>query len=396
MQRFDRYIAKNLLTTTLFAVTILSGVFLLGNIFKKARPLLVGNNPSPSLILEFIVSVIPYSLLFTLPFSFLAAVMLVFGRLSADNEILSMRMTGRSLPRIALPVFIVATLFSCFCFWLNAEASPKAKARVENLLYDALKDDPNKFLEPGVVQTHLADKRIYVRERSDSDNDNILYGLHIHDISKLEEEEEDKKSASSNESTSELLEENQELKKAYASKSSVYAESAKLEVDIENSNIILKLNNAFAMHTDSNGTKIPVSIGEVNPVIFSFNNKKKRRVKASAMTNNEIRAYLKENTELSTKKRAEFVHAITSRQSFSLACLAFALIGVPLGIGAKRKDSSTGFILSILIGLGYFLFHIFAKQIEDDTSTISTILFWLPNILALIIGIWLFRRFKSK
>jgi len=292
--------------------------------------------------------------------------MLVFGRLSADNEILSMRMSGRSLPRIALPVFVVAAILSGFCFWLNAEVSPRAKARVKSLLIDAVKDDPNKFLDPGVVQTQLADKRIYVRDREGD----ILYGLHIHDISELNEDQ--------------------------ASNSYLYAESAKLEVDLENSFIKLKLNNAFAIQKDSNGTRIPISVGEVNPVIFSFDNKKKRRIKASALTNNEIRAYLKENPELPTKKRAEFAHAITSRQSFSLACLAFALIGVPLGIGAKRKDSSTGFILSILIGLGYFLFHIFASQIEDDASVVSTILFWLPNILALIIGIWLFRRFKSK
>jgi len=355
VQRFDRYIAKNLLTTTLFAVAILSGVFLLGNIFKEARPLFVGKHPSPFLILEFIFSVLPYSLLFTIPFSFLAAVMLVFGRLSADNEILSMRMAGRSLPRIALPVFIVAALLSGFCFWLNSEMSPKAKARVKTLLVDAVKDDPNKFLDPGVVQTQLADKRIYVRERKKINGEDILYGLHIHDISAFgtDEAEGSEKPTAKDENPKPPIE---DTETKGASTFYVYAESAKLEVDLKNSQIKLDLKNAFAITSDEN----------------------------------------KENPDLRIKYRAEFAHAITSRQSFSLACLAFALVGVPLGIGAKRKDSSTGFILSILIGLGYFLFHIFASEIEDDTSTVSTILFWLPNILALIIGVWLFRRFRSK
>ncbi len=294
--------------------------------------------------------------------------MLVFGRLSADNEILSMRMAGQSLPRIALPVFVVAAILSGFCFWLNSEVSPKAKARVKNLLISAVKNDPNKFLDPGVVQTQLADKRIYVRERED-DN---LYGLHIHDISSVDEDS------------------------TVASNFYVYAESALIYVDMDKSQIKLKLKNAFALQNDSNGTKMPITVSDVDPVLFSFDNKRKRRIKASAMTNSEIRAYLAENPDLPKKKKADFVHAITSRQSFSLACLAFAIIGVPLGIGARRKDSSTGFILSIVIGLGYFLFHIFAGQIEDDTSKLSTFLFWLPNILALIIGTWLFRRFRSK
>jgi len=178
MHKFDRYITKNIIITTLFAVAILSGVFMLGNIFKEARPLFVGKHPSPWLVAEFIISVLPFSLMFTIPFSFLAAVMLVFGRLSADNEIQSMRMAGYSLPRIAAPVFLFALVLSGICFWLNAEVAPRAKNRIKLLLIEAVKEDPNKFLDPGVVQTQLKNKRIYVRERI-GDN---LYGLHIHDL----------------------------------------------------------------------------------------------------------------------------------------------------------------------------------------------------------------------
>lgn len=370
MLRFDRYIGKNIFTTTLFAVAILSGVFLLGNIFKEARPLFVGKHPSPILVLEFILSVLPFSLMFTIPFSFLAAIMLVFGRLSADNEILSMRMSGQSLWRIGLPVFTVAAVLSGFCFWLNTEMAPQAKSRVRNLLMDAVKEDPNKFLDPGVVQTQLKDKRIYVRERKKIDGKDMLFGLHIHDVS--------------------LVDDN------YASNFYIYAESALIYVDVKTSQIKLKLENSFAFASDTNGTKIPVTIDDVDPVLFSFDNQKKRRLKASSMTNSEIRTYLATDPDIKPKSRAKFSNTVTFRQSFSFACLAFAFIGVPLGIGSRRKETSTGFVLSILIGLGYFLFHIFAGQNRNEASNTATILYWLPNFLALIIGIWLFRRARSK
>ncbi len=366
MRKFDRYIAKNLFITTLFAVAILSGVFMLGNIFKEARPLFVGKHPSPLLVIEFILSVLPFSLMFTIPFSFLAAVMLVFGRLSADNEIQSMRMAGFSLPRIAMPVFAIAILLSGFCFWLNAEVAPRAKSRVKTLLIDAVKEDPNKFLDPGVVQTQLKSKRIYVRERKDD----TLYGLHIHDLGN-------------------------DIEKTY-SESYIYADSALIYVNLEANQIQLKLSNALIMPNDTNGTRIPMKVDMVDPVLFNFNLDQKRRVKASSMTNNEIRAYLATDPELTPKARAKLTHAVTSRQSFSLACIAFALIGVPLGMGSKRKETSTGFALSMGIGMGYFLFHIFAGQIKDDTSILATTLFWLPNVLAVIIAIWLFRRARYK
>lgn len=366
MRRFDRYIAKNIFITTLFAVAILSGVFMLGNIFKEARPLFVGKHPSAMLVIEFIFSVLPFSLMFTIPFSFLAAVMLVFGRLSADNEIQSMRMAGFSIPRIALPVFGIAILLSAFCFWLNAEVAPRAKSRVKTLLIDAVKEDPNKFLDPGVVQTQLKNKRIYVRERKGD----ILYGLHIHDLGNNPEQK--------------------------YSESYIYADSALIYVNKQDNQIQLKLTNALIMPNDTNGTRIPMKVDMVDPVLFNFNINQKRKYKASSMTNNEIRSYLATDPILSDKKRAKLTHAVTSRQSFSLACLAFALIGVPLGMGSKRKETSTGFVMSMVIGMGYFLFHIFAAQIKDDTSNLANTLFWLPNILAVIIAIWLFRRARYK
>lgn len=362
----DRYIGKQIISTTIFAVLILSGVFLLGNIFKEARPLFVGKHPSPYLILEFIFSVLPFSLMFTIPFSFLAAVMLVFGRLSADNELVGMRMAGRSLPRIALPVFGSAILLSFFCFWLNVKIAPEAKGNVKDLLIQAVQDDPNKFLDPGVVQTQLADKRIYVQSREGD----MLFGVHIHDIG--------------DEST------------AYGEKLYTYAERAHLDIDIDNEQLKLKLQDATIETVSRDGIHTPISVSAVNPVVFDFNLEKEKRIKASWMTNAEINQYLQDNPDLEQDKVIEFKNQITHRQSYSLACIAFALIGVPLGMSARRKESSSGFALSLVIGLGYFLFHIFANQVDAESANLATTLYWMPNVLALFLGIYLFRRARRR
>lgn len=361
----DRHIGKQILGTTLFAVIILSGVFLLGNIFKEARPLFVGSQPSFLLILQFVLGVLPFSLMFTIPFSFLAAVMLVFGRLSADNEIVALRMAGRSIPRIALPVFIIAAALSALCLWLNVQVAPQAKSNVKSLLYEAVKKDPNKFLDPGVVQTQLENKRIYVRERKGD----ILYGVHIHDIG--------------------------DHSNNHQAKSYTYAESANLHIDLANNQLQLKLVNATMETIDKNGTRSPISVGEVHPVIFNFDLDKKRKLRASNMTSAEIHQYLATDPDLSKKKLRSFKHEISHRRSFSLACLAFAIIGVPLGMNARRRETSTGFALSLGIGLLYFLFHIFADQ-SKSAGPLNTLLYWSPNILALILGIYLFRRARFK
>ncbi|WP_347440875.1 LptF/LptG family permease [Rubritalea sp.] len=362
----DRYIGKQIISTTIFAVLILSGVFLLGNIFKEARPLFVGQHPSPYLVLEFIFSVLPFSLMFTIPFSFLAAVMLVFGRLSADNELVGMRMAGRSLPRIALPVFGSALVLAIFCFWLNVKIAPEAKGNVKDLLIQAVQEDPNKFLDPGVVQTQLAEKRIYVQSREGD----MLYGVHIHDIG--------------------------DASTAYGEKLYTYAEKAHLDINIDKGQLQLKLQDATIETINKDGIHTPITVAAVNPVVFDFNLDNKKRIKASWMTNTEIKQYLKDNPDLEPDQVNKFKNQITHRQSYSCACIAFALIGVPLGMSARRKESSSGFALSLVIGLGYFLFHIFANQVDADSPDLATTLYWMPNALALVLGIYLFKRARRR
>ena len=57
--------------------------------------------------------------------------------------------------------------------------------------------------------------------------------------------------------------------------------------------------------------------------------------------------------------QVEFGAEITKRYTFSLACLSFACVAVPLGMKSRRKDTSGGLVLSLLTtlaGIGLFAF----------------------------------------
>ena len=97
MRISDRYIGRQVLSGTLYAVMVLGVVLLLGNLFKQIQPLLVDQKAPLSLVIRFVISVLPLSLMYTIPWGFLSAVLLVFGRLSSDQEITSFRVAGLSL-----------------------------------------------------------------------------------------------------------------------------------------------------------------------------------------------------------------------------------------------------------------------------------------------------------
>ena len=102
MKIIDRFISRELIVNFLFAVAVLSLVLVVGNIFRKLLPLLVNQDVPIEYIATFIAYVLPFSFIFTIPWGLLTAILLVFGRLSADNELTALRSNGVSIGRIAV------------------------------------------------------------------------------------------------------------------------------------------------------------------------------------------------------------------------------------------------------------------------------------------------------
>jgi hypothetical protein len=103
MKLIDRFVSRELLVNVLFAIVVLSLVLVVGNIFRKLLPLLVNHDVPMEYLLTFIAYVLPFSLIFTIPWGLLTAILLVFGRLSADNELIALR-ANVSVTRVCIPL----------------------------------------------------------------------------------------------------------------------------------------------------------------------------------------------------------------------------------------------------------------------------------------------------
>jgi lipopolysaccharide export system permease protein len=121
---------------------------------------------------------------------------------------------------------------------------------------------------------------------------------------------------------------------------------------------------------------------------------KERKTSAGSMTNSEIREYLKDNPNLKKSRQIEYRTEITKRYSFSMACLAFAFIAVPLSLKTRRRDTSTGLVVSLLLGAAYFLFSVASSEFKTDLG--ATLTLWAPNVLCVLGGLFLFRRARFK
>src|ERR671922_577038 len=124
MKLIDKFISRELIVNVLFAIAVLSLVLVVGNIFRKLLPLLVNHDVPMEYLIAFILYVFPFSLIFTIPWGLLTAILLVFGRLSADNELIALRANGVSVPRVAVSLGFIAAVCTMICLWLTVDVSP--------------------------------------------------------------------------------------------------------------------------------------------------------------------------------------------------------------------------------------------------------------------------------
>ena len=134
------------------------------------------NNPDVPIttVLAFMALVLPFSLTFTIPWGFLTALLLVFGRMSADNELIALKSNGVSVPRTCVPAFVLAVVLSLICFWINIEVAPKAEQAMTRAVVDIATSNPASLFRADAVVDRFPDRRVYVEKKHGNKLLNII------------------------------------------------------------------------------------------------------------------------------------------------------------------------------------------------------------------------------
>lgn len=369
MKIIDRYIGMSVVATAFFGVVVLSLVLVLGNLFKELLDILINNPDVPiGTVLSFLLLVLPFSLTFTIPWGFLTALLLVFGRISADNELIAIKANGISIPRISIPVFILAFLLTAICFWINIEVAPRAEQKMTRAIVDIATSNPAALFRPDEVVNEFPDRRVYVGGKDGDRLKNLI-------VFEMNEQSEPVKM--------------------------VYAKEGILTSDPKNSQLLLKLFNARFEQRDEDDPRelskirqgivfeeatLPISLTQFYQEYLTG-----RRL--SSYTLEELITYLHNGAN---GKPLEATVELNKRFSASLACVAFALIAIPLGITTHRKETSVGFAISLIVAFTYFFFIIMADTFRGNAAAFPALLIWAPNVIFMTLGAILFWRLAKK
>src|SRR5262250_3398108 len=173
MKLIDRFVSRELIVNVLFAIAVLSLVLVVGNIFRKLLPLLVNHDVPMEYLITFIAYVLPFSLIFTIPWGLLTAILLVFGRLSADNELIALRSNGVSVTRVSIPLAGIAIGCTAICLWLNVQVAPAAQERLRSTIFDLATRNPMALFRSEKLIHHVPILKISVGKDERNKPDNI-------------------------------------------------------------------------------------------------------------------------------------------------------------------------------------------------------------------------------
>jgi lipopolysaccharide export system permease protein len=356
----NRYIFKEIAVPFCLILFVLTFVLLMGKILQLID-LMINKGIRFQDIAQLMLFLMPSFLMFTIPISLLIAILIGMGRLSGDNEITILKMSGVSLYQLAIPVAFAALTAFIMTAATTLFLVPYGNWAAKNLLYDMAKQKASIGIREKIFIDDFRGILLYAEKIPVQGN--FLEGVLISDNRIIREP------------------------------STIIARKAYLVSDPDTLAITLRLEDG-SIHTADAGLK------NYRKMDFRFYDV---RLDLPASLSDEKNAGNKSSTEmtvaeLSAKLRSRGIEQEALRElaiefhkklTIPLSCLVFALIGLPLGIRAHRSVRARGFTIGLAIVLIFYLMRLSGEALVETGRLSPVIGTWTPNAVFAFAGILL-------
>jgi lipopolysaccharide export system permease protein len=368
------YIFREIFSPFLLCLFIFTGILFLIRSLQLTDLIVNKNIPLLDIIVLF-SCIVPRFLELAIPLSLLISVIIAFGRLSSDSEVIVMKASGISLFRLAVPTFIFSFVCMLFALSVSCWIRPGANAKFSQGTFEILKTKASAGLIPGVFN-ELGDITIYAQ----TINQDLkkLSGVIIGD------------------------------RKDSKNPRTFIANYGDIASNNAERSIVLRLYNGIINEGFSSEPKITsfsVVSMSFNPANLLDNSNDVKNKKLNEMPIPElwqnIRAIQAETT-ISEEKIAEknkLLVELNNRFTIPLSCLGVALIALTLGIVPPREFGGWGLSASMLGGVIIILTYYGLLALANafcGQGKISAVALWTPNILLFTLAIFFFIQLWSE
>jgi lipopolysaccharide export system permease protein len=354
------YIIREISSLFMLGIVIFTLVLLMGRLLTLTE-LVVSHGVPLADVGRMIVYLIPSFLVFTIPMAFLLAVLLAFGRLSADNEIVVIKACGVSLAQIMPPVLFCALVAALLAFGASTIGVPWGNSSFKELSYQVLKRNITATIREKTFWDDIPGVVMYTEHFDEQSRS--LKGVVIHDGRNADQP------------------------------MTIFARDGVVSSTDGSQSLLLSLRNGSIHVAGNAGLYRLVHFGEYRMTVGENG-------KRSGISRNEPDLWISEleqqidNPQTPAKDRLKMQAELHSRFTFPCATLVFAILAVPLGIQNRRSGKSGGFTVSIAIILAYYVLMSVVRTLAEKGTIPPMIALWIPNMVFLALG-WYFLRLAS-
>lgn len=361
--RIHRYIAREIAVPTLLGLLIFTFVLLMGRILKLVE-LVVNKGVPLGEILQLFAYLLPAFLVITLPLAFLLGVLLGFGRLSADNEVVALRASGIPIYGMLRPVLLLAVICSLITGWLTLYGEPAGQNAFRDQVFEIASSRANVGILPRVFNDEFDGLVLYAGEVDERQGQ--MRGVFISD------------------------------ERIGATPAVILASRGRVISDQEQRILTLRLENG-TIHRRPVDKKAD-TYQVIGFTTYDINLNMGQQLTDGSGRQKKLREFplpelwSKLQSAQTAQERRLLSVELHKRFALPLAPLVFALVGVPLGIRSQRSGKGGGFATALAIFMAYYICATFAETLALESAFPIVATLWAPNLLFLSAGLLLLRQ----
>ncbi len=378
MRILTRYILKEIASHALIGVALFTFIIFMRDLGKLLELIVRNSAPLPS-VAEIFLFTLPATFTITLPMGVLVGILVGLSRLAADSEVTAIRASG-----MGVGMFVRSVAIFAIGAWLLGMANSiyiaPASAIALNHLQERLKTSQASFeIQPRVFYEDFKNIVLYVQDAIPTKGQALWRGIFLADIS-------DPASP----------------KITLAQRGALLSDGPnKLRFHLEDGTqqeAVPKVKDQYSITTFDN-TEIPLLLPadeskphDLLPVAeldlkALLSNAARERAAAQKYYPWDMGSY---NYDLIKARYYE----IEFHRRFALptACLVLAMVGIPLGLSARKGGKSTGFVLTILLVVVYYFFSLLGVQMARQGKMSPWFGSWMGNIFFFVCGLFLLWR----
>ncbi len=346
----------------LLGLGIFTLVLLMGRMIKLTE-MVVSRGVSLSQVGWMIAYLMPSFLIYTIPMAFLLAVLLTFGRLSADSEMTVMKACGVSLAQVMPPVLLCAAVATALGLYAGVVGVPWGNRAFASLSFDALSRNVATTIRERVFWDDIPGVVLYTEHYDDERH--TLSGVVIND------------------------------ERDASSPLTIFAASGLVAGGAQPRDVRLILRNG-SIHAQGKEREYRlIHFGEyvMNIAAPAAGDNLVRAPRE--MTAAELRRSIAAPST-QPKLRKKMAAELHGRFALPFASLVFAVLAVPLGLQNRRSARSFGFAISIGVLLSYYILLSLLSTLAEKGNFPAMLALWTPNLIFALLGALLLRSASQE